>query len=628
MTDQVVTRRASVFSRRAALLTGSQVALFGVVLGRLYQLQVVERDRFAEMADENRVSARLYAPSRGRILDRHGVPLAVNRNTYRVTFVPELSGSLDATLDALGEMISLDDAERQRVQRDIRRRRRFTPVTIRDDLSWEEVAQVAVNMADLPGVAIDEGLVRDYPLSRNLAHIVGYVGLVSEQDLTGDPLLEVPGMRVGRTGVERSLDVALRGRAGSVDLEVNAGGRPVRELARREAEPGLDVILTVDSDLQRYVSQALRREQSAAAVLMDVRSGAVLALASQPNYDPADFERGIREDIWQALMTDIRTPLVNKAVQGQYAPGSTFKMMVALAALEAGVIGLNDRVSCHGYLDWGDNRFHCWKRGGHGAMDLVSALAESCDVYFYELSLRVGADRIADMARRFSIGALTGIDLPGERAGLAPNRAWKQTTHNQPWVQGDTVVYGIGQGYVLSTPLQLATMMARLVNGGVAVEPHITRDRIVDRRLAPRPTRYPSMGIPRQWLAAVTRGMRAVVNDPRGTAHAARIDIAGLSMGGKTGTSQVRRIRAEERERGTRQEELPWRERHHALFVGYGPIEDPRFAVSVVVEHGGGGSGVAAPIARDILIEAQRSLRGLPQAALRESQQTGQANPR
>jgi penicillin-binding protein 2 len=435
-------------------------------------------------------------------------------------------------------------------------------------------------------------------------------------------------MRVGRTGIERSLDVALRGRAGSVDLEVNAAGRPVRELARREAEPGLDVILTIDNELQRFTTRALQREQSASAVLMDVRSGAILALASQPNYDPADFERGIREDIWQALMTDIRTPLINKAVQGQYAPGSTFKMMVGLATLEAGVIGLGDRFSCPGYLDWGDNRFHCWKRGGHGAMDLVSALTESCDVYFYELALRVGADRIADMARRFGLGAPTGIDLPGERGGLMPTRAWKQATHNQPWVQGDTVVYGIGQGYVLTTPLQLATMTARLVNGGFAVEPHIVRDRIVDRRTVARAGRAPSMNIPRPWLAAITRGMRAVVNDPRGTAHASRIDIAGYSMGGKTGTSQVRRIRAEERERGTRQEDLPWRERHHALFVGYGPIDDPRFSVAVVVEHGGGGSGVAAPIARDILVEAQRSLRNPSQSALRENQQTGQANPR
>jgi penicillin-binding protein 2 len=627
MTEQV-TRRAAVFSRRAALVTSAQVGLFGLVLGRLYQLQVLERDRFVEMADENRVSPRLYAPSRGRILDRHGVPLAVNRNTYRVTFIPELSASLDATLDALGEIISLDDSERQRIQRDIRRRRRFTPVTIRDDLSWEEVAQVALNIPDLPGVAIDEGLVRDYPLGRSMAHIVGYVGLVAEQDLTGDPLLEVPGMRVGRTGIERSLDVALRGRAGSVDLEVNAAGRPVRELARREAEPGLDVILTVDNELQRFTTRALQREQSASAVLMDVRSGAILALASQPNYDPADFERAIREDIWQALLSDIRTPLINKAVQGQYAPGSTFKMMVGLAALEAGVVGVGDRFSCPGHLDWGDNRFHCWKRGGHGAMELVSALIESCDVYFYELALRVGADRIADMARRFGLGTPTGVDLPGERGGLMPTRAWKQATHQQPWVQGDTVVYGIGQGYVLATPLQLATMTARLVNGGFAVEPHIVRDRIVDRRTVARGGRPPSLNIPRPWLAAVTRGMRAVVNDPRGTAHAARIDIAGFSMGGKTGTSQVRRIRAEERERGTRQEDLPWRERHHALFVGYGPVDDPRFAVAVVVEHGGGGSGVAAPIARDILIEAQRSLRSPAQSALRDSQQTGQASPR
>ena len=607
--------RAQVFSRRVAMIAGAELTLFGMLVGRLYQLQVIERDRYATLAEDNRVAMRLLAPPRGRILDRYGVPLALNRQNYRLVVTAEQTGSVAATLDALAAIVTITDADRRRVTREVSRRRRFVPVTVREDMSWDEVARVAVNAPDLPGVAIEVGSSREYTYGEEFAHVLGYVAPPAESDLTGDPLLELPDMRIGRNGVERVYDVALRGRAGTSQLEVNAVGRPIRELARIEGDPGLDVVLTIDAELQRVAAQALAREQSGAVVVMDVTNGDVLALVSYPSFRPSDFERGIAASTWRQLTTDIRNPLINKAVSGQYSPGSTFKMMVSLAALEARSVTPETRIGCPGHLDLGDNRFHCWKPSGHGPIDMVDALTQSCDVYFYEVARRTGADKIAAMARRFGFGETQlAQELPGERAGLVPSTEWKLRTYGEQWAQGETLVFGIGQGYMLATPLQLAVMTSRLVNGGIAVKPHLTRDRIIERRAElRRADEFPSMNIPRRDLQIVLRGMDQVVNTERGTGYRSRITEPGMSMGGKSGTAQVRRISMQERLTGRRrQEDLPWEYRHHALFVAYAPTDQPRYACAVIVEHGIGGSATAAPICKEVLTEAQRRLRQRP----------------
>ncbi len=545
---------------------------------------------------------------RGKILDRRGEALALNRPNYRIVLIPELTGNAATTLDVLGNLLSIGETDRRRILRDVARKRRFVPIVVKDNLTWDEVSRVAVNTQDLPGVQFDVGFSREYPLGSDLAHLVGYVAPPAEADLTGDPLLELPDFRIGRNGIERVYDLAMRGRGGTSQIEVNALGRPIRELSRSDGDPGLDVVLTIDAGLQRFCMQRLSREESAAAVVMEVTSGEVLAAASWPSFDPNDFATGIPAGLWRQLLADARGPLTNKAVSGQYAPGSTFKMLVALAALEAGVIAPEHRVACPGHMDLGDNRFHCWKAGGHGPVDMVEAIKQSCDVYFYEIARRVGIDRISAMSRRFGLGQTLGIDLPSERAGLMPTRAWKEGMHRKPWAQGDTLVAGIGQGFVLATPLQLAVMTARMVNGGRAVEPHLARDRIDGRGPAARGDgTAPSLGIPQAHLALMLRAMSGVVNDQRGTAFRARIEEAEFAMGGKTGTSQVRRITAQERATGLRKpHEVPWNERDHALFVGYAPLREPRYACAAIIEHGGGGSAVAAPIVRDILLEAQR----------------------
>jgi penicillin-binding protein 2 len=400
----------------------------------------------------------------------------------------------------------------------------------------------------------------------------------------------------------------MRGRGGTSQVEVNAVGRPIRELSRSDGDPGLDIALTIDAGLQRFCMQRLSREESAAAVVLEVGTGEVLAAASWPSFDPNDFATGIPAGLWRQLLADTRGPLTNKAVSGMYAPGSTYKMLVALAALEAGVVTPDQRIACPGHMDLGDNRFHCWKRGGHGAVDMVEAIKQSCDVYFYEIARRCGIDRIAAMSRRFGLGQVLGVDLPAERSGLIPTRAWKEGLYKKPWAQGDTLVAGIGQGFVLSTPLQLAVMTARMVNGGRAVDPHLVRDRVEGRSLLARAdAAAPSLGIPPAHLTLMLKAMSGVVNDPRGTAFRARIEEPEFAMGGKTGTSQVRRITAQERASGMRKpHEVPWNERDHALFVGYAPVREPRYACAAIVEHGGGGSAIAAPIVRDILLEAQR----------------------
>jgi penicillin-binding protein 2 len=592
---------AKTFTRRALLVGGAQGLLLSALAARMYYLQIVEADRYVTLAEDNRVNLRLIPPPRGRIVDRLGIPMALNEQNYRVVLVREQAREVEPILDALSQIIEMSEHDYRRILREVSRKRAFVPVTVQDYLTWEQVSRIEVNAPDLPGVSIEVGQTRHYPYNEALTHILGYVSAVSERELTGDPLLELPGFRIGKQGIEKQYDAALRGSAGNSHLEVNAVGRVIRELSRDEGTPGRDLVLTVDAELQTFVHKRLENELSASAVVMDIHNGDVLALASAPGFDPSIFNVGMSNETWQALINDPLAPLTNKAIAGQYAPGSTFKMMVALAAMESG-IGPDHREYCPGHMTLGNARFHCWKRQGHGWVDMVEGIKQSCDVYFYDIARKAGIDRIADVAKRFGLGAPTGVDLPGEQPGTIPTRDWKLATTGEPWQMGETLVSAIGQGFVLSTPLQLAVMTARLANGGKAVTPRLTRP-AQETAEAAEP---PSMNISPAMLRVLHHSMDLVVNHQRGTAHSARIDIDGKEMAGKTGTSQVRRISLAERAAGVyKNEDLPWRRRDHALFVAYAPVHAPRYCCAVVVDHGGSGSKAAAPIARDILLETQ-----------------------
>ena len=613
------TQQQKSLTRRAAILGGTQVVLTSALVGRLYQLQVLERDRYRVMADENRINLRLLVPPRGKILDRFGIELADNRQNYRVVVVPEQTADIEATINAIGTLIDVSDADRRKALRDAKRQHTFIPVVVRSNLDWDEMARIEVAIPELPGVSIEQGLLRFYPFGETSAHVIGYVAAVSEKELTGDPLLELPDFRIGKAGVEKAQDLKLRGSAGTSQVEVNAYGRVVREIARNDGQPGQNVVIAIDAAMQDFAMKRVSGEQSVSCVLLDVVTGDVLALVSSPSYDPMLFSDGLTQAEWQQLSTDPRNPLSNKAIGGLYPPGSTFKPIVAMAALESGAITPDTPITCPGYLELGDATFHCWRHGGHGTLHLRDAIKMSCDVFFYETARRTGIDHIAAMARRFGYGDQLGFDVNGERAGLMPDREWKLATTGVAWQPGETLNTGIGQGSVLTTPLQIATMAARLVTGRQVV-PHLIRAGQLppggDRRLPD----FRPMGLSPHSVAVVLEGMTAVVNEQGGTAYSARITDPAFAMGGKSGTSQVRHISQYERDHGlTKETDVPWKERDHALFVAFAPVGAPRYACAVVVEHGGveggGGSEVAAPIVRDVLLEVQKrdSARRVPQ---------------
>ena len=590
--------RTKSFTRRALVIGGAQTALFGLLAGRLWQLQVDQSPRFTLLAEENRVNQRLTVPPRGRIFDRNGVVLAKNTPSYRVRIIRENTRDLAATLASLARLIPLDERQIAEIIQTARSQRAFVPVLVREGLDWEEVTAVAVHSPHLPGVVLDSTLLRAYPQGEVLAHVLGYVGPANreEQAVDPDPLLRLPEFRIGKNGIEQSYDHALRGRAGRRRVEVNAFGREIRELDVDEGEPGQDVRISLDMELQQFCYERLSSELSASSVVVDVDTGAVLALASVPSFDPTAFLGRLSHQQWREWRDSPRTPLVNKCIRGQYPPGSTFKMITGLAALEAGLVTPNYEVFCGGHTSLGNARFHCWK--SHGRVAFHEALSQSCDVYFYDLARRVGVDGIAAMSRRFGLGSALGLDIPGEQPGLVPTSQWKRDTLGEPWQRGETLVIGIGQGFMLTTPLQLAIMTARMCNGGRAVTPWFVRD------MAQPLPEVGSIGVSTVNLDHALKGMHMVVNNQRGTAFRHRLALADVQMGGKTGTSQVRRITRAERAAGLhKRKDRPWEHRHHALFVCYAPTEKPRYAISVIVEHGQSGSAAAAPIARDIMLK-------------------------
>ena len=590
--------KGKVLIRRSLIMALIKFLLLMVIIARLYYLQVYQADRYKTLADENRISTRLLVPPRGIIFDRNGVTIASNQQNFQALIVAEQAPNVQETLDAFKKIMPLSEAEEERIKKDLKRNRSFVPIKIRDNLSWEEVSRIQLNAPDLPGIVIDEGLTRYYPFGAGMAHILGYVSSVSDKDVKDDPLLEVPGFKIVKSGIEKYREKALRGESGNLKLEVNAYGRIMKEIERVDGIPGKDVQLTIDSRLQQKAFE-LFGEESGAAVLLDVHTGEILAFVSAPSFDPNMMTQGLSTEDWNALLHNERNPLTDKAISGQYSPGSTFKMIVALAALEAGVIKPETRTYCAGKMFLGNHAFHCWKKEGHGHLNVVEALQHSCDIFFYETAQKLGIEKIADMARRFGLGSKINIGLENEKAGLIPDKEWKLRRFGEPWQQGESLISGIGQGYILTTPLQLATMTARLVNGGYEIKPTFLKvsdgEKSKIRKIDVSPTN----------LELIKEGMYAVVNKPGGTAWRSQFDYHGQRMGGKTGTTQVRRITMKERREGIKKEsELPWRLRNHALFVGYAPHDNPKYAVAVLVEHGGGGSSVAAPLAGKILREA------------------------
>ena len=616
-TDAVATN----VTRRALFMGGCMAAMVAALGARMRFLGVEQADEFKLLAEENRINIRLIPPARGLIEDRNGKLIAGNEQNYRVVITREDAGDVELVLNRLSQIIPMVDEDRAATLKDLKRNSAFVPVPVADRLSWDDFTKVAVNSPALPGVTPEVGLSRIYPRVEDFAHVVGYVGPVSEKDLAAldspDPLLRLPKFQIGKIGAEKWLEDTLRGSAGTKRIEVNHVGRVMRELGREDGIAGKDIRLTIDADVQNFV-QARLGEESASCVVMDVTNGDLIAIVSNPSFDPNLFVRGISQADYSTLTEHDHRPLANKSVQGAYPPGSTFKMVTALAALASGEIDVNTKVRCPGYLESGGRKFHCWKHGGHGTVDLARALSESCDVFFYDVAQRCGIDKIADMGRTLGLGLRHDLPMSAITDGVMPDKAWKVEKQKSEWRIGDTINASIGQGYVLTSPLQLAVMAARIASG-TAVAPRLVRS--IDGQDVPLAAAAP-LGIEASQLRAVQAGMYGVVNGPHGTARSARIVEAGMLMAGKTGTAQVRNISSAERDSGVvANDRLPWKQRDHALFVGFAPADNPKYSVSVVVEHGGGGSAVAAPIARDAILRAMSD--GMPSLSAYPADQRG-----
>ncbi len=597
--------RYNTFSRRSLMMGVGIGGVFTVLAGRLYQLQIRDGEQYMTEAEDNRVSERVVPPPRGRIMDRFGVELANSRRNYRVMIVAEQAKQgVKEALDAVGKVILLTDQQKKKVMRDIAVNKKFVPVPVAENLSWEEFSRVNLHLPYLPGIQPEVGETRAYPFGKELVHVLGYVASVSQADkkTDNDPMLSLPGYRIGKRGIEKQFDQEVRGEAGASRVEVNAYGRVIRELGNTPGVSGQDVWLTIDHEVQSFADARLG-EESAACVVMDVNNGDVIAFSSTPGFDPNLFNIGLSGEQWRSLTQNDHKPLLNKVMGGTYPPGSTFKPVVALAAIEAGIATPDFHVGCNGRYVFGGHEFHCWQKKGHGSQDVVSALKNSCDVFFYETARRVGIDRIEEAARKLGMGAITGIELPGERGGLIPSREWKKKTYRSAWQQGDTLSVAIGQGYVTATPLQLVQQVARIASGR-AVTPRLVHQ--VGGRVMTRGT-VGKLDFSEDALMTVREGLRRVTNEPGGTAFPWRITDPGFEMAGKTGTAQVRVFTREEHARGlTKNEHLDWKLRDHALFTAFAPVINPKYAIVSIMEHGASIPHPHVQMARDILLFTQK----------------------
>ncbi|WP_297508342.1 penicillin-binding protein 2 [uncultured Caulobacter sp.] len=603
-----VNERQGVFHRRAFLLGGFTGLGLLALGGRLAQLQLVEAQRYQKLSAGNQFNYRLVPPPRGLILDRNGVSLASNRPNFRLMINKDKDLDAEAVLDDLAKLVPIDGTRRARVLKELDRAPRKAPVVVMEDLSWEEFSRVNIRAPELPNVTADMGEVRVYPFGGAFAHVIGYVAKASDRDLDAakddstqdQELLHNPGFRIGKQGVEKAFDKQLRGRAGATKTEVDAQGRVVRldPAGDIAPTPGKEIRLTLDADIQNRALEVMG-EESGAIVMIDCRSGDILCMASAPSFDANRFVKGLSGAEYKALADYERKPLLDKTMTGVYPPGSTFKPTVALAALSAGV-DPTERVVCTGGWYFGGRTWHCHKKGGHGVQNMHDAIKNSCDVYFYQMALRIGPDPIYTTATALGFGQAFDIGIPGQRKGLVGSRDWKKKAFKRDpvWHPGDSVPYGIGQGYINVNALQLATMCARLANGKRALNPRLIKS--IGGVDQPHGDAVGDLPFPPEHLEIVRAGMAAVANDPTGGAYKqSQLGLGDVLMAGKTGTAQVRQYS----QTGSRSNQgIPWRLKDHNLFIAFAPYDNPRYAMSVLVEHGGlFGSSAAAPRAREVM---------------------------
>jgi penicillin-binding protein 2 len=591
------------FQHRVQWALGFMGVLLFVLIGRLAYLQILNHEHFTTLSHENRLKIVPIAPPRGSIFSREGTALAENRPSFSLTVIPENAANLDASVLELGNLLELSDEELDTFSKQLERARRFENVTLKSDLDPEDLAVFSVNRFRFPGFRIEAGVARHYPLAEKTAHAIGYVGRISETDLESiDETNYSATTHIGKTGVERAREDVLHGQVGYQRVEVNAQGRILRIVERTAPVAGKDIYLTLDSSLQEEAIKALDGRRGA-VVAIDPASGGILAFVSEPSFDPNEFVNGVSRSLYRTWSTSADRPLFNRALQGQYPPGSTIKPFAAIAGLQHGVRSPDQKTWCSGWysLPGDEHRYRDWLKRGHGHVDLKQSIARSCDVYYYNLAHDLGIERLHRTLSVIGFGSITGVDIPGEAAGLLPSPEWKKRTRNLPWYPGETLIAGIGQGFVLTTPIQLAYVTSIIANRGEVSIPHFVaqiEDPIDDTSVSPDIYHRPriELGSETYWDNVID-GMIEVVNGPAGTARRSG-DGAAVRFAGKTGTSQVFGIAQDEE---VDNDELPEHLKDHALFIAYAPLDVPEIAIAVLVENGGSGSRTAAPIARQLI---------------------------
>ena len=583
-------KQISSYNRRTFFLFLLKLSLFSAVGWRMYNIQILDSSKYKTLSKKNQIDLEIIFPLRGKIFDRNNILIAKNEKVYDVYLIPENTKSINHTLNLLSQYINIDFAKRRKIIDLTSKVKKFEKIKIFENISWSLLEKIESNKYNLEGVFIAEDNLRIYPYKEVFSHLLGYINKPNQKELSLPFISKMPDLDIGKEGLEKSFNPLLVGKAGQREIEVNSQGRIIREISKVDSIQGKEVTLTVDSRIQEYSVNLLKSYRAGSINVINVKNGEILCMASTPTYDPNKIIKKPNKAYWESILSNSLSPLTNRSLQGLYSPGSTFKMIVAIAALKYGVINSNSTHSCSGKIEFGDRLYHCWKTNGHGKMDVTNAIKQSCDVFFYEISNKLGIDKIAKVAKDFGLGQTFDISMPNQKKGIVPSKKWKKNTLGESWYDGETLISGIGQGFILTSPFQLAVMTSIIASNGKIIEPTI-----VKRKNANFKTNEKYLNE----INIIKKAMFKVVNENQGTAFKSRLED--VKFAGKTGTSQVRSISLAERESDEfRKKEQAWKNRDHALFVGYMPYDNPQYAISVIIEHGGSGASTAAPIAKQI----------------------------
>ena len=593
-------RKEDIINRRMFIIGAAKIIVFVGIIGRLFSLQINENKKYLTLSDKNRIREWKLAPVRGEFHDYFGNIIAGNFEAYQLHIIPEQVEDFRYVIYRLKDLLELSDKQFRKVLKKKNEIKPWETLIVSDNLSWQKFSKINNHLYDLNGVKPVISISRKYPYKDNFTHLLGYVSQANQNDIEKTEIIKknfVPGLKVGKVGLEKSFEEKLIGTNDIERYEVNAYGRRISQLEFQKGERGKTLRLTIDTEIQKLTNELLK-DKAGSICVMDIYTGAIIAMHSSPSFDPNLFVFGISQDDWQLIRNDPMKPLVNKTLQGNYSPGSTIKPIVALSALENGIINTNFTVECTGKTEMYGQTYHCWKKKGHGFVSLRNAMKQSCDTYFYEISRRLGVDKLSETAKKFGLGEKVFGDLFSiEKKGLVPNTQWKKNALGQGWLLGETMITGIGQGYIQTTPIQLCQMTAQIANGGYKIYPTI----LADKETKDQPEdKFTPLYKNSKNIRIVQDAMFGSTNEVMGTSYRSRIDDPKYQFAGKTGTAQVKKITEKDRELDLKTFEIPYEERDHALYIAFGPYKNPRYALSIIVEHGGNGSTTAAPMAKKL----------------------------